>query len=395
VRLLMVSPKPPATDGKGYQVRLYHQIRELSKRHEVSVLVFGDSESGLEPDLAAVCRDVRLIRLSLGRSLLAAALNAPRLPLSVGMYQHRAMSAAIRECVRQSRPELVHLQLVRMAPYLPDTAPVPVVLDLLDSSELSMRERARAMPSGVRWFLGLEARRLGAFERRACRLADLSLLISARDRAYIGDLPGLRVNPNGIWPTDRGQLFSDRAASTAVFTGNMSYFPNSDAAIWFATAIFPLVRRELPDAVFRVVGREPTRAVAAIGAMPGVEVVGAVPKISKELGAATVSVCPMRYGSGMQTKVLEAMAAGTPVIATPKAVEGLPTDLIEHVLVADSATEFARTVIDLLRDPSPRLLQARSALQAIQDKHTWSHSVEELERFYEEAIRQSRLSLRC
>lgn len=387
MRLLVVAPGPPSAGGKGFQSRLHHQILELAKRHQIFLIAFADSPDAIEPGVRAACRDLRTVKLSRLRAAGASVANSSQLPLSVGLFLNRRMALTVRDTIETFKPDLVHVQLVRMAPYLRYAEQGPVILDLLDAAELNMRERARAMPLFARAPLLLEARRLGIFERHAARLADLSIFISERDRMYAGNKMRMRVNPNGVEIRDRA---ANRDRSTIVFSGTMSYFPNSDAATWFASTIFPLVRREIPDAVFRVVGRNPTREIRSAAATRGVEVTGVVPVMADALERATVSVCPMRYGSGLQTKILEAMAVSTPVVATSKAVEGIPATLIDYVTVADSAQDFAKAVISVLQEPGAARNRAIEAFAVIKAKFTWAKSVSDLEDLYREAIEINR-----
>jgi polysaccharide biosynthesis protein PslH len=257
-----------------------------------------------------------------------------------------------------------------------------------------MHERARASAPPVRQFLNAEADRLGVYERKAIAIADLSLLISRRDLAYLGDPARARVLPNGIDPPDPQLVAPEREARTLVFSGRMSYFPNSDAAIWFANEVFPLIRAVEPSCAFRIVGREPTAAVRRLGSRPGITVTGPVQLMEAELSRASISVCPMRFGSGMQTKILEAMATGTPVIGTTKALEGIPDDLSKLLPRADSPTDFASEVVRILRDPAPAMKRASEGLAAIRSRHLWRHSVAELERLHEETIAGFRSSSR-
>jgi polysaccharide biosynthesis protein PslH len=115
-------------------------------------------------------------------------------------------------------------------------------------------------------------------------------------------------------------------------------------------------------------------------------VTGAVPVVAVELARAAVSVCPTRFGSGLQMKILEAMAVGTPVVATSKALEGIPEDLHAYLHRADSAAAFSGEVLRILKDPEPARELAKKGLEAIRRRHTWRHVVDELERLYEEAV---------
>jgi polysaccharide biosynthesis protein PslH len=381
----MAATGPPTPGGKGYQVRLYNQIIRLADRHPITLLMFAGS-ADVDPDIVAACRKVVAIPRSSREAAAAALLHAPHLPLSVGLYVDRQMETALSAEVKRGDHDLVQLQLVRMAPYLRTAAALPVVMDLMDAAELNMRERARAAAPGVRQLLEVEARRLGAYERAAVGRANLSLFISQRDLAYLGSPPTAYVLPNGIEPRSIAGIPPERSPGRMVFSGTMSYFPNADAATWFVSEILPLVSSAVPASTFRIVGREPGPALKRFGSQPGITVTGAVPDVGIELARATVSVCPMRFGSGMQTKILEAMAAGTPVVGTSKALEGIPEDLHQFLVRADSAAEFASEVERILTDPEPALKRAADGLAAIARQHTWAQSVERLEALYDEAI---------
>jgi glycosyltransferase involved in cell wall biosynthesis len=389
VRLLIAATGPPIPGGKGYQVRLYNQITRLADRHEITLLTFTDA-GGVDPDIAAACRKVVTIQRPTSRSAVAALAHVPRLPLSVGLFVDRRMADAMMSEVKSGDPDLVQLQLVRMAPYMREAAGPPVVMDLMDAAELNMRERARASGPGVRQLLEIEARRLGAYERRVIDQADLSLLISGRDLSFLGDPPKARLQPNGIEPQPLEGVPPARAAGLVIFTGTMSYFPNSDAAAWFATEIWPLVLAAIPSAKLRIVGRGPTPTVNQLASLPGVTVTGAVPHMEKELAGASVAVAPVRLGSGMLTKVLEAMAVGTPVVATNKAVEGLPDDLHRFLHRTDSPEAFAAEVVRILKDTEPALKLGAEGLTAIRRDHTWDRSVSDLEALYEATLAASR-----
>lgn len=389
MRLLIAATGTPTAAGKGYQVRLYQQVVHLAERHQMTLFAFGH-RSEVDSRLAQACEKVVSIPLPAPTAVAAAALHAARLPLSVGLYRHRAMASALTAELRDRHHDMALLQLVRMAPYLRETAGLPTMFDLLDAAELNMRERARASPAGARQVFQLEARRLGVYERAAISAAALSVVISQRDFEFLGRPAKARVLPNGVDPATPQQQARGRAPNRIIFSGTMSYFPNADAAVWFAREVLPLVRRAIPDATFRIAGRQPVAAVRALASLPGVSVTGAVPDMLEELTSAALSVCPMRFGSGLQTKILEAMAAGTPVVATSKALEGIPRDLRPFARCADTPDAFALEVAHVLRDAPAAQENAAACLAVIRAGHTWRDSAAKLEACLEEALGRSR-----
>jgi glycosyltransferase involved in cell wall biosynthesis len=167
----------------------------------------------------------------------------------------------------------------------------------------------------------------------------------------------------------------------------MGYFPNANAALWFATEVFPLIRQQIPHARFLIVGAEPTAAVSALAKLPNIVVTGYVPQVENYLQQATVAVAPMQSGSGIQNKVLEGLACGTPMVVTPYALGGIEVVHDEHLLVASSATDFAQQVIRLLHDTILAQKLAKNGRELVEAKYTWSQCITQLEQVY--ALAQS------
>jgi sugar transferase (PEP-CTERM/EpsH1 system associated) len=139
----------------------------------------------------------------------------------------------------------------------------------------------------------------------------------------------------------------DPALPSFVFTGTMDYIPNIDAVVWFATEVFPLIRRAMPEARFFIVGSNPAEAVRRLAKLDGITVTGRVPDVRPYVFHATASVGPMRIARGIQNKVLEAMAMGKPVIVTSGALEGIDATPGREVILADDAKTFANAAIRL------------------------------------------------
>jgi glycosyltransferase involved in cell wall biosynthesis len=181
------------------------------------------------------------------------------------------------------------------------------------------------------------------------------------------------VIPNGV----DGGYFSPAPATgsgtpSIVFLGRFDYFPNIDGALYFAEQIFPRIRRHLPACELRIVGASPVAAVRRLALRPGVRVFADVPDVRSFLSDATVSVAPLRIARGTQNKILESMAMGVPVVATPPAARGIQAVAGEHLLVADSADRFAVSVTRLLEDATLRASLAAAAREQIGRTHEWS-----------------------
>jgi glycosyltransferase involved in cell wall biosynthesis len=155
------------------------------------------------------------------------------------------------------------------------------------------------------------------------------------------------------------------------FIGNMRTAPNTDAAVWFGREILPLIKREISDIEFYIVGSEPSPRVRDLSKISNVHVTGKVDDISRYVHDAAVSVAPMRVGAGMQFKILESMALGTPVVATSVGMGGIACVPDEELLIGDTPADFARQVINLIKNPRFREEISKNAYQFILKNYTW------------------------
>jgi sugar transferase (PEP-CTERM/EpsH1 system associated) len=259
-----------------------------------------------------------------------------------------------------------------------------LVVDFVDADAEKWRAYAQTAAPPMRWLFAAESRRLVAFERRVLAAADAGVLISETERRLLGGFLGegeakLEVIPNGV-DTDYFRPSTGAVAdSAAVMCGRMDYRPNVEGAQWFAREILPKVRERRPEAVFRIVGAAPSPQVMALDALPGVEVVGAVPDVRPYLAGAAVVVAPLRTARGIQNTVLEGMAAGRPVVATSAALDGIAAEPGRDVLAADTADDLAAAVAAVLANRAPAGLGERGRAFVLR-RHRWEPLLQAFER---------------
>ena len=393
MRILFLTSRLPGR-FQGDRVRAYHQLRILSRAHRITLLAFADA-GGAARDLgaaAAVCERVVAVPSSpvrMAASLVRGGLSG--LPLQVALYEDARMRTAIRNALRGERYDVAHVQLVRMAPYLEDVRPLPRVLDLVDALSLNMARRARHDRSLWRFIARVEAKRLGRYERAVIDSVDQALVGSPLDRDALGSPSQLAVVSSGVDPEEFPYERAGREPDTAIFTGNLGYFPNVQAVLWLARAILPLVERAVPGVRLHVVGARPEGRILRLARdHPRITVSAHVEHVAPHLRRAAVAVAPMRAGSGQHLKVLEAMASGTPVVATGLAAGGVEARHGEHLLVADEPEAFAEHVVRVLRNPDLAGDLAQRGRRLIEDRYTWERSVAGLETIYDSVIRSPR-----
>lgn len=279
------------------------------------------------------------------------------LPLQSGLFYQRDLRRRLRELA--PRYDLGILQLVRLAIHAEDFGATPLVVDLIDSLSLNFSMRARVDRWWLSPFLKMEARLLATAERRLAQRAERVLVVCERDRqAVIEKLPPdqqarVSVVPLSVEadsPRDDGG-----GKPVLVITGNLGYFPNVDAVTWWLQDVWPDLKRVQPDVRLVVAGARPTRAVRQAVKKAGVQLLEAPEDLRAVLSQATLALAPLRCGSGVPIKVLEAWAVGVPVLVSPWAAAGISGIEGEDFLLASwDPAEWVAAVDRLLADPAAR-----------------------------------------
>ena len=354
---------PPDTGGK---IRSYNLIRELARKHEVTLFTFytpheGDKHAELEKFCSRVINAP--INLPEARGFGEAVGYARNLfslrPYTMAKYCKPSVARALRELVSKQDFDVILCDFLFSADVIPWDSPRPKVLFTHNVEEQIWRRHFQVSRNpiwkAVSW---REYKTMRAAERHYVNLADHVLAVSDADRNYFSsyaDGGKITVIPTGVDVDYFRPSAEPQAGNTLVFTGSMDWLPNEDAILYFAESILPLLRREAPDAELRVVGRKPSQRLQKLGQeVPGIVVTGEVRDIRPHVHGSSVYVVPLRIGGGTRIKIFEAMAMGKAVVSTPIGAEGLPVHHNENILLAESPEEFARCILRLLREPSER-----------------------------------------
>ena len=385
MKLLVLLSRFPYPLDKGDKLRAYHQLRYLAERHEICLFALTDEVVTAEAKAAvrALCRGGlvlhRLRRPGIARNM-ARALAAGR-PLQVGYFYDKLAQRQVDGLLRDFRPDHVYCQLIRMAQYLrPHANELPMTLDYMDVLSAGMARRATQAPLWQRPVLALEAQRLRAYETAAFDWFQHHTIISDQDRQLIQHprRDQIELVLNGI-DTD---FFQPRPTASkeyeVLFCGNMAYHPNVDAACFLAEEIMPRVRQQIPGARLLIAGTTPAPRVLAL-ASAHVTVSGWVPDIRDAYASARVFVAPMRVGTGLQNKLLEALAMQLPCVTTPLANNALGgTDGLE-LRVAAGAPALAATISSLLADAAGAEGLAARGWAFVKQHYTWAGATARLE----------------
>ncbi len=412
MKILFLSLRCPYPPHRGDRIRSYHFIKQLSQQHEVTLVYFAESEADIEAaqHLQAYCKRVAWVPFRRHYALINTAVRSlsPR-PLQVHYWYAPQMQRRINELLGQNQFDLIHAQLFRMGQYVTNVQGIAKMLDLCDSLALNLNRRANLDCTPKRFLVKLEEKRVRRYEIEIMKAFDCGTVVADFDKDYLlqqDSSLNLSVVPMGVdlayfqpdlpsncWKEAADTSPNSRTAEGPVllFTGTMSYFPNSDAAVYFCEEIFPQIREQHPDATFYIVGKDPPQHVQRLSMKPGIVITGYVPDVRPYFKKASVFVAPLRAGSGIQTKNLEAMAMGIPVVTSSVGATGLETDIHkQELLVADTPETFAKYVIQLINNRHLRETFAIAGRKRVEVSYSWSAIGENLEQVYTQCLKKRR-----
>jgi len=358
MRVLFLTHRLPYAPNRGDRIRAYHILRALRGRADVTLvsLAHDDEEAGKIAELNGLADSVAVARVApLRNRIRAAGALLTGTPLTHALLDSPDMRPLLQRQVEQTPPDVVLAYCSGMARFAlePPLASLPLVIDLVDVDSCKWSALAETTRPPLQWVYRREAHRLAKFERDAARAAFATTVINQREADALKQIvPDARVDvvTSGVDFSHLRAPSSPVSSSDVVFCGVMNYAPNEHGAIWLAHDVWPLVRASVPHARLRLVGSHPTARVRALAAADAsVEVTGEVPDVRPYLWSAAVAAAPLHTARGLQNKVLEAIAAGLPVIVTSVVADGLPAAVLPACRVAESAPAFAAAIVESLR----------------------------------------------
>jgi glycosyltransferase involved in cell wall biosynthesis len=385
MKILFATARFPYPLTKGDKIVSYQRLRYLSKKHEITLVSFIDGRIK-EEDLREVkkyCREIYLVAHKKSEIIKNIILNFYKnLPFQVLYYKSKNFQRIITAILNSENYDCIHVFMSRIIQYFKETTTVPIILELIDSMGLNMLNRSKRENGVKKLFFEVEAKRIGEYERAVLKKVDVGIVVSEIDKNFIGDKK-IVVVPNGV---DVSIFTSIKVASrrdnVILFFGNMGYFSNKIAVIYFLDKIWPLVKKECSSVEFHIAGYSAKVLKRYVGADRRVRIFDSVINIVDYIQRSTVAVCPMLAGSGMQNKILEALACGIPVVATPLGKGDIRISEEEGLFVENMPQKFAQRVIILLRNRNYRKKLSAIANNSIRNNYSWERNNFEIEQIY-------------
>lgn len=389
MKFLFLSNRIPYPPFRGDKLKIYNLAKRLAaKGHTLHLITFmedaGDKQ--YRPELEKIFEKAVLVHLprrQAGMNVLGGVVS--KLPFQVSYFKSKEMQRQLNALLQKERYDAIHVQHLRMAPYLEQRSDLPRILDLPDAFSLYWQRRKAVKKNPLKksaesW----EASRVFRYEQQVIKRFDRTLCCSAEDLKYLQEKHGannLSLLPNGVDLSTFHPKNHDYSHNhTLLFTGNMDYAPNVDAVLYFCKDVLPLIRKKHPDVKFIIAGQRPVAAVKALAAeVSGVQVTGFVEDLTEMYNTASVVVAPLRFGAGTQNKVLEAMAMGIPVVCSHIGFGGLGIENGEGAIMRTDAKGFAAAVISLLDSESARRSLGEKATAVIRARFGWDAIADTLE----------------
>ena len=382
MKILVLLSRFPYPLEKGDKLRAFHQIKELSKKHEIILIALSDEkvEKKSIEILSEFCSKIEVIRLPklmIYWNLLMQLLFTNK-SLQVAYFYNKNAQKQIDECLLKYQPDHIYCQLIRVTEYVRKSK-IKKTLDFMDALARGMERRIEDAPFYFKWFLKIETTRLKRYEHIIFDDFDNKTIISEQDRALIVNInnDNIQVVPNGV-DYETYQIKELPKEFDLIFTGNMAYPPNVASVVYLVNNIMPLLWKEKPAMKLVIVGAQPSSKVLKLKS-DKVIVTGWIEDISTYYAKSKIFIAPMQIGTGLQNKLLEAMAMKLPCITSSLANNALGATPNENILIGSNEKEYTQHIINLIDNHNFREQIAEKGYQFVTKNYTWEGSTAILE----------------
>ena len=386
MKLLVVLSRFPYPLEKGDKLRAYHQIRCLSEHHDIFLAAMHDkpvSSDDLQ-QLKPFCKEIFLLEnnylkrcWNMGRAFFKG------LPIQCGLFYNKKNAQKLDEIIQRVHPDHIYCQLFRMAEYVKDYS-MPKTLDYQDVFSKGMARRAEKSKGLVKWFFNMEHRRVARYEAEIFDRFDHKTIITAVDRDLIPHphREEIVVVPNGV-EFDKFAYQGEKKEYDLIFSGNMGYAPNVDAAEYLVREILPPLLVKFPNLRVVLCGATPAPRVQALSG-EHVIVTGWVDSMTEWYAKSRIFIAPMRMGTGLQNKLLEAMSMHLPCITSPLAAHPLvEAEQHQSVISCSETKDYVVAVTQLLTEENAYNQLADSGYNYVRQFYDWKNAVRILDNLME------------
>ena len=372
-------PYPPISGGR---TREYQLTRRISEVVELSIVVVTRTyahDLSYAGHVESYCHSLKIFPSDHRRSKKESSRSTRTYPIQVLRNRSSAVEAHLGRSLGKSDFDILHVEGYYLMPLLPSQLAVPLLLVQQNVEyELARQRLQLGMCADTGGALRREYNRTRYWERSAWNRATMLAAVTSEDQRHICDVMASKqvaLIPNGVDIWDKSirridtQSWNVNCTSQGrrlLFVGNFEYYPNLDAASYLVTEVLPRVWDRIPDTRLVLAGNDPGNKLRRLCNQKGVDCTGRVSRLESYYNLADLVVCPLRIGGGVKVKILEAIAAGLPIVSSRIGVQGLPPGFESSIIVEDDPDRFAATVVDLLYDPQKRTAMRKAASRYVE-----------------------------
>lgn len=382
-KLVVMLSRFPFPLEKGDKLRAYYQIIEFSKTYDITLICISEQAVSEEnqAELSHFCSTQHIFQIPKWKSLLGSfkALLGSK-PLQVGYFYSPKVHRAIKKILDETKPNHIFCQLIRASEYVKDYHACPKTLDYMDAFSVGIKRRIKLQPLYLKWLFKLESNRLAQYEREIYDYFEVQSIISDQDAKLLGSTVHQKVMciPNGVSSFFLEHKTDKQANFDIVFVGNLNYPPNIEAVKFILNEILPLSVQLGFHWTFLAAGAEPARELVELFKKEkNAEIKGNIDDIREAYSDGKVFVAPMKIGTGLQNKLLEAMALGIPCVTTKLANNALKALDNKEIKMAQTAEEFVSCIDQLLNSSLGETLKENS-ISFIKNNFDWANCTNEL-----------------
>lgn len=374
-KILIITPDIPSLNGKGYQKDAYYRVMAYKKNgykiyiisHSLKINKIDNDtiqefkKNGIIISYSQVSKFVSMYNLLVG-------LFFSNLPLQTLIYKSNLLKTNIINVLENFKPDLIHIITIRMTNEIYNYKK-PVIIDFVDSMFLNFKERLKYSNWFLKFIINIELRRLRIYEKKIADLSKLSLIVSNKDSDHINS-KNIFTLPIGMNLDFVKNIKNLNNTNRIIFTGNMNYFPNVQAIEWFIKNCWNNIKFKIKDCELYIVGRNPTKKILKLIAKEdGIFVTGEVKSVFDYIKTSSLAIAPMQSGSGMQNKIIEAMACKVPVVTTSLGLGDIGAANEKSIIIADDPNIYAQKIVNLLLNKSKRIKIGLNGKKYVFDNH--------------------------
>lgn len=390
----MIMPRLPYPLDTGGRIDAFYILKSLADQGvDISVLTLsenGDDAAGAG-SIRPYCQRIEIVKQPLLPKKLRYILNpVRRRPVNITKYQSLFLRKKLSRMLAEEKYDIAHFDRINVSQYVSFIDEIPCVLRLQNiDSQIFERYYQKETSPLKKWYIKHQCDKLALYEDKFYPQFDRCLVISETDgETLVSRSPSSKVSviTSGVNIEYLTAVKPEPEPASLLFLGSMDWLPNIEGSIYFCDEVLPIIQKDVPDVKLYIVGTNPDPKVRALGDRPGITVTGAVPDVRPYLAKATAMVAPIRIGSGLRIKLLEAMAFGLPTVTTTIGCEGIPVESGRQLFIADEPDKFAADCLNLIREAEVRERMIVEGRKLMYEKYNWNEIAKKIISIYEEII---------